>query len=111
MSTLTKPKPAANPHLADDIAALVALGERVRFKDFARLRSGYDAWSELGLSELRQRAGPAVVEAIRAALPSGVPEARGLRWCLRGLPVGMAIKKVQVDAEVGTNAEAAGKGH
>src|SRR5689334_17972863 len=108
MSTLTKPP--INPHLADDIAALVSLGERARFKDFARLRSGYDQWSDLGLVELRRRAGDDVAEAVSTALPNVSDQAKALRWHLRGLPGAMAVRKVKTDAEVSENAERVGKG-
>jgi ribonuclease HI len=107
MAVLTKPPPNAN--LSDDIADLLALGDRARFRDYAQLRSGFDRWSDIGLPELRRRAPPDAAEAVRAAIVGEVHEAAALRWVLRGLPALMAVKKIETDIEVNRNARAAGK--
>ena len=107
MPVLTRPP--ENLNLADDIARIIGLGDRARFRDFAGLKSGWDYWSARELPELRRRAGDDAAQAVRAVVVGDANEAAVLRWHLRGLPVSLAIRKVKADAEIHANALAAGK--
>lgn len=65
------------------------------------LRSGRDRFSAVGLSELRTLAGgqPEIDETQR----SDADKAAAYRWVLRGLPAGLAIKKVVYGADLRRN--------
>jgi hypothetical protein len=88
---------------AKAIKALIRLGGKARFRDFAELRSGTDKWSKLRLPALREALG----EGFAPVAESGLDEehqARMARWALRGLPSDMALRKVKTDMEIASNA-------
>jgi hypothetical protein len=94
-----------NPRLDADVAALLAKGSAARFKDFMALRSGFDRWSEMGLSQLRAMTSRTAADAVKQAFPDDAgAEVRALRWYHRGLPSKWAIHKARVDFEVSENA-------
>jgi len=78
-----------------------------------RLRvGGRDAYSRMAPAEVADRVGAAGMAALAQALPD--PELRRLResaarWMARGLLAHLAVRKVQIDAEVSANAEEAGR--
>lgn len=78
-----------------------------RFRDFLRLKTGgMDAFSRLPIERLRQiiqaRHGPKAESWMMAAL-DGIEDSdyskNALRWCARGLPPDLALKKASVDVE------------
>jgi hypothetical protein len=71
----------------------------LRFRDFAKLKAGRDAFSNLRLSELRRRV-PEHDQVLH--LPENY-QAVALRWVLRGLTIDKAIRKVETEREIGRN--------
>lgn len=85
-----------------------ALKGDVHFKDFARLRSGRDDYSRMSIEALISALALADMPATVAALEEA--EARKvLRWMCRGLPEGLALRKVAVDRELTERARAKSK--
>ncbi len=85
-----------------------ALKGNIKFKDFARLRSGRDNYSRMPIEALISEL--ALVE--MPATVAGLEEAdarKVLRWMCRGLPEGLAIRKVAVDRELTERARAKSK--
>jgi hypothetical protein len=85
------------------VRALLRLGNKARFKDFAQLRSGTDKWSRVRLPALKEALG----ERFEGVANSGLDEdqqAKCARWILRGLPAELALRKVKTDMEVAQNA-------
>lgn len=76
------------------------------FGDLARLKvGGTDALSKLRLGQLIERVSPArrvqVEDVLTAAFPNDdTSQAAALRWALRGLALELAVRKVEVDAEI-----------
>ena len=102
--------PAAPNRDLGAVAALLRLGDKAKFRDYAALRSGRDRFTSMRLPALEAEIDIAVVAEARRGMAE-VPEeqrdadvARVLRWVLRGLPLAMAIRKVEVDREISTNA-------
>jgi hypothetical protein len=89
-------------------AAIVSLNANPApgFRDFVRLAvGGADTFSARRLRELVIQAGPAAVDAVQAAFPEDeARQAAVLRWCLRGLAIELAVRKGQVDKELGERA-------
>lgn len=102
--------PQVNPDCRRELARLINLGDRAKFGDFTRLKTGgLDKYSKAGVDILTeyatQRFGPDAVRWLQEAT-GGFGEAYGkttLRWVARGLPPDMALKKVSVDLEVKAN--------
>jgi ribonuclease HI len=93
-----------NPSVAATIARLNT-NPAPGFKDFAALRTGgSDAFSKLALATAQEQAGSAAMTRITQALSDPKAQVTALRWALRGLGVGRAIRKVEVDAEIATRA-------
>lgn len=102
---LTSPQEVV-PALAAQIARLNRQG-KMGFKEAMNLRvGGKDTSSGKYLQELAGLVGETGVQMVATAFPSD-PKAQetALRWACRGLAVHLAIRKVQVDAEVHANAE------
>jgi hypothetical protein len=80
----------------------------LRFRDLCRLKSGWDEFSKMRLADLREAVGLDVITAVAATFPhdEGL-QARCYRWVLRGLDVGKAICKVNMDVKAGENAKKA----
>ena len=107
--------PSAPSRDGGAVARLARMGGKAKFRDFAALRSGRDRFSAMKLPDLETAAGDAAVAETRRKMGS-VPQAdrdgevaKVLRWVLRGLPVAMAVRKVEVDREVSVNAEKSGR--
>lgn len=104
-SSLPKLPPAptgADPAIRGDVARLVRMGAKAKFRDFAQLRSGRDRYSSMRLPDLEAAVSPAALACLVAL--DETTRAKALRWVLRGLPADMAAHKVAVDAEVSANA-------
>ncbi|NEO09754.1 ribonuclease HI family protein [Moorena sp. SIO3I8] len=102
-SELPKAKPV--PKLANQISELIALGKNAKFKDFLKLKSGRDEFTSKRFPTLKEMVPSPVQDAIASAMADADEStlARVYRWYLRGLPVDLAIRKVQVDLEVSEN--------
>ncbi len=107
--------PAAPSRNLDAVAKLARMGQAAKFKDFAKVKSGRDRFSSMNLSLLEEALGADKTTAVHQKL-SNLPEAerpieaaKVMRWVMRGLPVGMAARKVAVDREVSANARPAYK--
>ena len=103
--------PPVNPDCQRGLNRLINLGKRAKFGDFAKLKTGgMDKYSRMAMEKLADNAavrfGKESVKWLQEA--TGGFEAdygkTALRWVARGLPPDMALKKVSVDVEVGTNA-------
>ena len=80
----------------------------LRLWDFASAKSGRDAFSNMRLPKLLDAVSSQIAEAARQAFPNDdALVAKCLRWHLRGLDSGKAIRKVKTDLEVASNAKAA----
>lgn len=91
----------------DDVRALKRKGQKARFQDFARLRSGRDAFSRLTLGALRAQCDVSAL--VEGALADDTDKAKAYRWIARGLPEWMAVRKVKIDLEITANAKHAKK--
>lgn len=67
----------------------------LRFRDFARIKSGRDQYSRIPLSRLKTLV-PVYAEAAEALVGGEKSLASCLRWMLRGLPVEKATLKVYI---------------
>lgn len=76
--------------------------ERLKFRDFARLKSGRNDMSNLRLPQLRRLVPDHA--AVDAVFEKDAQRASCLRWVLRGLPLDKAIRKVETDAEIAASA-------
>ncbi len=76
--------------------------DRLKFRDFARLKSGRDRYSAMRLPLLREAVDEhqAVTEVFADDTEA---EAKCLRWFLRGLDAAKAIRKVKTDREITAN--------
>ena len=101
------PEQLANlPTLKCDMKRFLA-NPNPKFKDFLQLRSGgMDGYSRLGVDKALEivnvRFGNKALEWIKESLEEAIDSAYGknaLRWCARGLPPDMALKKASVDLE------------
>jgi hypothetical protein len=79
--------------------------DRLRFRDFLRLKCGRDELSRRRLPDLVSAVSAEVAETIRIAFVNEKHQAAALRWHLRGLPVEKAIRKIKTDIEVSENAD------
>src|SRR5262245_39925440 len=96
----------ARPTLRADIEWLnTTPTDKLRFKDFSRLRvGGKDEWSGLWGDGLAAKLDPADVAAVAAELPPGRGRDAALRWVARGLRPELAVRKVRTDREVSERA-------
>jgi ribonuclease HI len=74
--------------------------DKLRFRDFARLKSGRDQYSKLRLPALAALVDPEARKLAEAEFGRDRERAKCLRWVLRGLPVAAAVCKVKVDLEI-----------
>lgn len=92
--------------LKSKIESLNQQGERARFSGWLKLKSGRDRYSSLRGNALENLVPTSVRAAIASALTDEEREEKiepkVWRWYLRGLKPACAIKKVRVDAEIGT---------
>ncbi len=90
--------------LESKIRHLNRLGERARFSEWLKLKSGRDRYSSLRGNALEELVPTEVRIAISSALTESEREEKIepkiWRWYLRGLKPACAIKKVRVDAEI-----------
>lgn len=77
--------------------------ENLRFRDFARLKCGRDRYSAIRLPKLLE--GQSVETVASIAGFEDAEKAKVLRWCLRGLPLEKAIRKVNTDLEMSANVQ------
>jgi ribonuclease HI len=90
-----------NQSLTSEILQFIKLGSKAKFQDYLNLKSGYDEYSKKGLRQLKQLISPQDQEKIlKDWLGNDHYLAKVYRWYLRGLPPEMAIKKVEVEAEI-----------
>jgi ribonuclease HI len=75
--------------------------DRLKFKDFLAVKSGRDQFSKLRKANIVQAIGAEEWAAITAAFDKEKYRLSAARWWLRGLPLEAAIRKVQVDREIG----------
>lgn len=80
--------------------------ESLRFRDFARLKSGRDKFSAMRLPELLALVVPSAetLAALTAQFPEETDQAKVLRWMARGLSADKAMRKVATDLEITANA-------
>lgn len=79
--------------------------DALRFRDFARLRSGRDRFSLMRISELQDLVGlPAETQGtVASKFPAQADQAKVLRWMARGLSLDKAMWKVTTDLEIAQN--------
>jgi ribonuclease HI len=77
--------------------------DQLRFRDYARLKSGRDRYSKLRLADLAEMVDAEARRLVEAEFGEQ-DQAKVYRWMLRGLPVAKAVSKVQVDLEIAENA-------
>jgi len=102
--------PPLNPSCAQEIERLLFLGDKAKFGDYIRLKSGgMDEYSKADIETLKKyitvRHGPKAVPWMMDTLEDADPAyaANALRWAARGLPPDMALKKASVDIEMAAN--------
>ncbi len=78
--------------------------DQLRFKDFAKLRSGRDQFSAMRITALQGAVSFADREQIELAFAEPCDQSKAYRWILRGLPLDKAIRKVRTDQEITANA-------
>lgn len=102
--------PAAPARDDGRLTGLIRKGKKAKFKDYVGLRSGRDRFSSMRLPDLEGEAGERACTDLKARMghvsevDRPAEEAKVLRWFLRGMPLGMAVRKVDVDREVSVNA-------
>jgi hypothetical protein len=77
--------------------------DRLKFKDFVGVKSGRDEFSRLRANKIMQMVGAEEWRKIVVAFDKKKYQLSAARWRLRGLPLETAIRKVEVDREVGHN--------
>ncbi|UBV45437.1 hypothetical protein LAJ19_20130 (plasmid) [Deinococcus taeanensis] len=83
------------------LAAILVLGDAATFEDYAALRSGRDEFSRRKLTLLRADLGDLGDEVAAHGHALGDKAlASALRWCARGLPPVMAVRRAAVEVEV-----------
>lgn len=94
------------PELASQIAQLKQQGLGAKFKTFLNLKvpGSRDRFTSMQFETLKQQLPVDVYSALDGATGTDLQLlSKAMRWYLRGLPVELALRKVQVDAEVSTN--------
>ena len=97
------PQKVAESKQAKALRALIKLGKKARFRDYAALKSGTDKWSKMRLPQLKRVLGDTFAEVANSELDDE-HQAKYARWLLRGLPSDMALRKVKTDMEIAANA-------
>lgn len=109
---VTQPRPSSLPALPalstptdlasvrEAIQRLVHKGPHAKFRDYAALHSGRDAYSALRLTELLALLPDSARTHIKQSEWPARDQAAAARWILRGLPLSMALRKVEVDQEI-----------
>ena len=83
------------------IERLIELGNNAKFQDYVNLKSGRDEFTAKRLPGLEKLVSKEVKEAIaREWDGNDTYLAKVYRWCLRGLPPEMALRKIYTDAEM-----------
>ena len=82
------------------VKRIVDKGKKAKFKDYALLRTRRDEFSRMKFDELYRRVDSYTIQAIKNKKFDDKQYATVLRWVLRGLPVHMAIRKVNTDLEI-----------
>ena len=77
--------------------------DRLAFEDFLKVKSGRDEFSRTKKENLIQLLDTEEWQRIIAAIDQESYRLSAARWRLRGLPLETAIRKVEVDREVGNN--------
>jgi ribonuclease HI len=93
-----------NYSTAKQIKRIIELNSNTKFSDFAKLKSGYDRFSDLTLANLQKISPSEISNTVKAYMYDEYWQAKALRWYLRGLPINLAIKKILVDQEISLNA-------
>jgi len=84
-----------------DITNIIKLGNKAKFQDYLNLKSGHDEYSNKKIRQLEQLVTPENREKIIKNWQGNESYlAKVYRWNLRGLPPEMAIKKVEIEAEM-----------
>jgi ribonuclease HI len=99
-------KYSRNQHLfPDNLSPLEKLKtippDHLSFRDFVGVKSGWDNFSRMGKERIIQLLEADDWEKIGAAFVKKNFQLSAARWRLRGLPVEVAIRKVEVDREIG----------
>lgn len=76
----------------------------LKFKDFARLRSGLDELTRRPIDELRELVSRPDLDVIDRTFHEARDRNSAVRWRLRGLDLDRTIRKVKTDAEIDRNA-------
>lgn len=109
---VTTPRPSSLPLLPtdspskivrQDIQRLIRKGAHAKFRNYVDLHSGRDEYSRLTYDVLIERLAETDTTPIIASDLSQADQASACRWVLRGLPVDMALYKLQVDRKIRTN--------
>lgn len=100
-SLIPLPVHAEKRERSDEVTRLIrkSLHGKANFQDFAKLRSGRDVYSRASEGELLDELGLKSPPGIVAVLEGGDVR-KTLRWMCRGLPEGLALRKVAVDNEL-----------
>ena len=90
--------------ISNQIQKFVARGDKNKFKDYLSLKTqGRDEFSSMRLKELEEKMDEKSILEIKKENFDDKQKAVAYRWMLRGLPLDMAIRKVNVDTEVAKN--------
>jgi ribonuclease HI len=85
---------------SDYLKKLIALGDRAKFHDYRKLKSGRDQFTAKNLAQLQEIIPPNIQQQIQQQWEGNEQYlAKVYRWFLRGLPPEMAVQKVIFDAE------------
>jgi hypothetical protein len=90
--------------ISNQIQKFVARGDKNKFKDYLLLKThGRDQFSSMRLKALEEKLDEKSILEIKKENFDDKQKAVAYRWILRGLPLDMAIRKVNVDTEVAKN--------
>lgn len=100
--SLIKNMPVENLNLDKDIQKLIELESKniATFKDYANLKSGRDKYSRLKYDTLKSLISANDLNVLKESFYDDASVASAIRWCLRGLPLKIAIHKLKIDKEI-----------
>jgi len=92
------------------IARLIKMGKKAKFRDYASLKSGRDEFSSKKEPYLRELLGSEAnqldhLDAQKEQPLEAAEKVKVLRWMARGLPANMAHRKVLTDLEIAKNSK------
>lgn len=90
--------------IEENIKAFIKKGNKNKFKDYLKLKTkGRDKYSSMKLPELKSKMLPNHIKKVEDKNFPKNKQAVAYRWIMRGLPVDMAIRKIEVELEIAEN--------